>query len=219
MSRSGSAASLVKPIDGIVSRTLNRRVSTRISMRLARLKHPPSPDLVSVISAAVVGLGGLGFAAGYPWLGGILAQLGSILDGVDGEIARLTGRQSKAGALLDTVLDRLADIVLLVGVAFAALQVLNPTSALLLSLLAVTGDLLVTYLHAYGEKVAGVHPVLVGRIPGIASRDVRLFTVFILGLVGRPDWALAAVAALGYAYTLAKTGELVRYLEHSGSRG
>jgi len=219
MSRSGSTASLVKPTDGIISRTLNRRISVRISLRLVRLRHPPSPDLASVVSAAVVGLGGLGFAAGYPWLGGLLAQIGSILDGVDGEIARLTGRQSRAGALLDTILDRLADIVLLVGVAVAALQLLNPLQALLLSLLAVTGDLLVTYLHAYGEKIAGRHPVLVGRIPGIASRDVRLFTVFITGLLGRPDWALAAVAALGYTYTLAKTGELVRYLEHSGRRG
>lgn len=219
MSKPGSAASLVKPTDGIVSRTINRRISTRISVRLARLRHPPSPDLVSVVSAAIVALGGLGFAAGYPWLGGILAQLGSILDGVDGEIARLTGRQSRAGALLDTILDRLADIVLLVGVAVAALSALEPLHALMLGLLALSADLLVTYLHSYGEKVAGIHPVLVGRLPGIASRDVRLFTVFLAGLASSPVAALIAVAVLGYTYTLIKTVELLKFLEHSGTRG
>jgi CDP-L-myo-inositol myo-inositolphosphotransferase len=216
MSKDGSIADLVKPTDGIVSRTLNRRISIRISMRLAKLKHPPSPDLISVVSAAVVGLGGLFFAMGVFWLGGLLAQIGSILDGVDGEIARLTGRQSKAGALLDTILDRLADIVLLAGVSLATLHFLDALATLLLSLLAITGDLLVTYLHAYGEKITGVHPVLIGRLPGIASRDVRLFTIFVAGLLGRPDWALIAVAALGYTYTICKSCELIRYLEYSG---
>ncbi|ABM80023.1 CDP-alcohol phosphatidyltransferase family protein [Hyperthermus butylicus] len=216
MSKSGSAVSFAKPTDGIISRTINRKISARITMWLASWRRPPSPDTVSVIAGVMVAAGGLGFAAGYPWLGGILAQLGSILDGVDGEIARVLGRQSKAGALFDTVLDRLADIVLLLGMVLAVAETLDPILAVTVALAAITGDLMVSYIHAFGEKVAGRHPVLIGRIPGIASRDVRLFTVFIAGLLGRPLEGLITVALLGHTYTVAKTVELIKYLDQGG---
>jgi CDP-L-myo-inositol myo-inositolphosphotransferase len=219
MSRDGFHSSLVKPTDGIISRLINRRISTQISLRLARLKSPPSPDAVSVVSAAVVALGGLAFAAGLPWLGGVLAQVGSILDGVDGEIARLTGRQSKAGAMLDTLLDRLADIALLVGAAVATLKALDAWLALILSLMALSADLLVTYVHAFGEKISGRHPVLIGKLPGIASRDVRLFIMFIAGLALRPEFGLASIAVVGYTYAILKTAELIKFLEYSGMPG
>ena len=213
----GLGASLVKPSDGIVSRTLNRRLSTRISLRLARLRRPPSPDLVSVIAAALVALGGPLFAAGHPVLAGLAAQLGSILDGVDGELARLTGRASRAGALLDTVLDRLADTVLLLGAGLASTASLEPTAAVALTAAGLSGDLMVSYLHAYAEKLLGRHPALTGRIPNIAGRDTRLFTVFIAGLLGSPVLALAAIAILGHGYTLAKTVELLQALDREAA--
>ena len=36
-------------------------------------------------------------------------QAGSIIDGVDGDLARLTGKGSPFGAFLDAVIDRYAD--------------------------------------------------------------------------------------------------------------
>jgi CDP-L-myo-inositol myo-inositolphosphotransferase len=213
MSGGGSAPSLVKPTDGVVSRLINRRVSTRISTWLARRRRPPSPDAVSLVAAWLVAAAGPLFAAGHPVAAGIAAEAGSILDGVDGEIARLTGRASRAGALLDTVLDRLADIAALAGAALAAAQALTPLQAAILAALGVSGDLLVTYLHAVGEKLAGRHPALVGRIPNIAGRDTRLFILFLAGLFSAPAAGLAAIAALGYTYTLAKTIELLNDLQ------
>jgi len=214
MSSRGSAVRLTKSTDGIVSRLINRRISTRITRVLAGLRRPPSPDTVTVVASALVAGGGLAFASGYPALGGLLAQLGSIVDGVDGELARALGRQSRAGALLDTVLDRLADIALLFGMSLAAVAAgYSPLLVVAVSLLAVTGDLMVSYIHAVGEKLAQRHPVLVGRIPGVASRDVRLFIVFLAGLAGRPLEGLAAIALLGHSYTVAKTVELLSFLE------
>lgn len=210
---------LRKSTDGIVSRYINRKVSTRITNLLVKLDNPPSPDTVSIISALVTALGGLFLAIGPAWLGAVLVQLGSILDGVDGEIARALNKQSRGGALFDTMLDRLADIAVIVGLSIAAL--LEGVSTVLvatLSLLAMSGDLLVTYVHCVGEKISGKHPVLVGRVPGIASRDVRLFLVFLFGLVNKPLWALASIAVLGYLYVLAKTPELLLYIDNSTQR-
>ncbi|MET1129179.1 MAG: CDP-alcohol phosphatidyltransferase family protein [Thermoproteota archaeon] len=216
MSSSGYAdkvRELTKPTDGPVSRYLNRRLSVRITLALAKLSRPPSPDAISVISAAVVALGGALFAAGLPWMGGLIAQLGSVLDGVDGEIARVLGRSSKGGAFFDTMLDRLADVALIFGVALLALASLEPRAAAALTLLAVSGDILVSYLHGVGEKLAGVHPALIGRIPSIASRDVRIFTIMVAGLLGLPHLGLAAVAALSYTYVVGKSLEVISYLD------
>ena len=217
MYSSGSTASLAKPTDGVVSRLINRRISLRISLLLARC-CPPSPDLVSVVAAALVGLAGPLYASGHSIAAGLAAQLGAILDGVDGEIARLTGRASKAGAILDTYLDRLADIALLAGMALAALaQLGNPPLAAWLTALAVSGDMIVTYIHAYIEKTLGRHPALIGRIPNIAGRDTRLFIAFLAGLASNPVAGLAAIAALGHAYAAAKTLEALREAEKEAS--
>ncbi len=209
----GYMASLSKPSDGPVSRLLNRRLSTRISCWLAGRGHPPSPDAVSVVAAWLVALGGLLFAAGHPAAAGLAAQAGSVLDGVDGELARLLGRSSKAGALLDTVLDRLSDIVLLLGAALAAAAVLPPVPLSALTALAVAGDLMVSYIHAFTEKLLGRHPSLAGGVSNIAGRDVRLFIAFLAGLAGRPDALLAAIAALGLGYSVAQAAAVLRKLD------
>ena len=48
------------------------------------------------------------FASGQPVAGKLLVQAGSIVDGVDGDRARLTGKGSPFGAFLDAVFDRYA---------------------------------------------------------------------------------------------------------------
>ena len=213
MSSPGSTRSLAKPTDGLVSRLLNRRISTRISTWLASLRRPPSPDAVSLAAAWLVASAGPLFASGHPLAAGVAAQAGSVLDGVDGEIARLTGRASRAGALLDTVLDRLADTAALLGAAISAARHLSPAAAAALAAAAVSADLLVTYIHAVGEKLAGRHPALIGRLPNVAGRDTRLFILFLAGVFGAPAAGLWAIAILGYTYALAKTAELISYLE------
>ena len=57
---------------------------------------------------------------GYIWglLAGVVIQLASIIDGCDGEIARLKYRSSRFGAWFDTVLDRYADVAIAVGITY-----------------------------------------------------------------------------------------------------
>ncbi|HSJ50362.1 MAG TPA: NTP transferase domain-containing protein, partial [Actinomycetota bacterium] len=112
--------SLTKDADGPVSRYLNRPISSRLSMGLAHL--PIHPDVVSFVAFGMAVAAGVALGAGAAILGAILVHVSSVLDGVDGEIARLQVRASRAGALLDGILDRVADAAVLAGLGVWALD-------------------------------------------------------------------------------------------------
>lgn len=109
---------LAKPSDGPIARNFDRRISGLISRALVRT--PLTPNLITVL-AALVGVGGavlLGLG-GY-WtclLGAALFVLSTILDGCDGEVARLKFRESKFGYHLDLVLDNVVYVCVFTGIA------------------------------------------------------------------------------------------------------
>ncbi len=75
--------------------------------------------------------------------------LGGIFDALDGHVARRRHLQSEAGDLLDHVLDRYADLALLLGIAVSGWA--NPT----LALLALVSLLLVSYMGTQAQAVLG----------------------------------------------------------------
>ncbi len=201
----GAAAMFVKRTDGPISRYINRRISTRITSLIIRYSIPLTPNQVSVLSL-VIALAGAYFIAQNPiWLGGILVQVSSIIDGVDGELARARRMASPRGGFLDAMLDRYADTAIIIGLALAVLRYSTTPLTLIWVMLALSGDLLVSYLHARGEASLGKHPIFIGVIPQLASRDVRLFIVFLGCLVGRPMETIVIIAILSHAYVIAKT--------------
>jgi len=106
---------LVKPTDGIFART-NRRVSIPISRQL--IKFPITPNMVSLFTLGVSFLSGWYFARGGYWymlLGAVLGLFASILDGSDGEVARLTFQDSAFGCWLETICDYLYYVFTFVG--------------------------------------------------------------------------------------------------------
>ncbi len=208
-----------KPTDGPVSRYINRRVSTAITRALLATGRPPSPDVVTVVTTAVALLAAYSVISVGGVVAGIIIQLASIIDGVDGEIARATGRSSKAGAFLDSMMDRLADIAIITAIATRLLTLgCRPEITLYLLATTLSGDLLVSYLHARGEMLAGSHPSLIGHVRQMASRDVRLL-ILAVGVAAEP-WLPAAIAgglvitaSLSYAYVLAKVVEVYTHLK------
>lgn len=121
LDRAGRAivAATSKPGDGIVSQLVNRPVSQAISRVLLRVPGV-TPFHATAVSAllAVAMLVALVFggAAGLV-AGAVLYQLASIVDGVDGEIARATFRSSRAGAMADSLVDAVTNIGFLAGLA------------------------------------------------------------------------------------------------------
>ncbi len=141
-----------KPTDGIVSRWLNRPVSQRVSALLLRYLPGVRPShatlLVAVVAVAMVFSLLLGGARGLV-AGGILFHLASVLDGVDGEVARASLRGSPEGAALDTRVDLLTNIGFFVCTAIALTRLYGGSQAMvggLAVMLALTGLAITAWL-------------------------------------------------------------------------
>ena len=106
---------LVKPTDGIYAR-LNRRISIPISRQL--IKFPITANMVSIFTLGVGFASATFFAFGDYWhtlLGAFLCLWASILDGCDGEVARLKLQESDFGCWLETMCDYAFYLFLFVG--------------------------------------------------------------------------------------------------------
>lgn len=109
-------ATVGKETDGPISRHINRPISKALSRLL--VNTPMTPDQISVgaltislLSAALAALGGY-----LPFLlSGILFQMASVLDGTDGEVAKLTFRTSRRGEWIDTVCDQVSYVAFVAG--------------------------------------------------------------------------------------------------------
>jgi archaetidylinositol phosphate synthase len=151
-----------------------------------------TPDGISVIAFGfAVAAGGAFFAAGV----GVASRVWFLaaaffvfangwLDLVDGALARSLGMDSEGGDLLDHVLDRYADVIIIAGLAAGA-------DAYALGLLAVTGVLLTSYL---GTQIQAVG---LGReYGGLLGRADRLALVGVVGVVA---FAVPGPLAFGYS--------------------
>ncbi len=118
---------LSKPEDGLVSRYLNRPISTRISLFAYRKGFGITPTAVSLISFILALSGSALLAIRWFIPAGLLVQLSSITDGVDGEIARLFHKASPWGGYLDSVLDRISDVAIVIGLTLSAATLDNLT--------------------------------------------------------------------------------------------
>jgi phosphatidylglycerophosphate synthase len=107
---------LGRQADGVVAYYVNRAISIPISAAIVNTAI--TPNLVTFI-ALLVGLAAAVLVADGRWawmvIGGLALQLSSVLDGVDGEIARLRLTTSHAGEWFDTVCDDVINIGFMLG--------------------------------------------------------------------------------------------------------
>ncbi len=198
-----------KTTDGVVSKYINRKISSRITSWIVKHRIGVTPNQISVISSIIGMLSFPFFLLGQTIVAGILVQTSSIIDGVDGELARYYGISSKFGAFFDALLDRFTDVVVVLGASIYVLMQGGLSWFVYVVLLtSLSGTLLVSYLHARSEKELGTHPVFIGRMPNIASRDIRLLIIFIGSLIGMVFEALLLIAILSNTYVIIKFLEL-----------
>jgi CDP-L-myo-inositol myo-inositolphosphotransferase len=115
--------------DGIIAKTINRRISNVITRLL--IKTPVTPNQISIFNLLFSLFTAWVVSLGTPLttvLGGILFQFASILDGCDGEVATLKHKQSKLGALVDTVTDHLSYLAFTIGVTVGAFRASQDTA-------------------------------------------------------------------------------------------
>ena len=99
---------------GWKSRNINRRISIPISRLLIRT--PLTPNMISAIVGIIGILSGFLYIWGSIVLAGILLEVSSILDGCDGEVAKMKLMESKFGQWIDTIYDQISYIFFIIGV-------------------------------------------------------------------------------------------------------
>ena len=113
--------------DGAYCYHVQRRISVWFSVRLAGYMGPNAAtglDLVFGVAAVVLVL------LNHWLLGVVLIQVFGIFSCVDGEIARIQGRSSRIGDFLDTLTDRVAELLLIGAIALSLSARVDPASAL-----------------------------------------------------------------------------------------
>lgn len=149
-----------------------------------------TPTATTAFGLAVVMAGGVIIATERLVLGATFVAIGSLLDGLDGAVARASDKVSKRGAFLDSVFDRLGEIVAFGGLAVAKA---GEARVLLLIILSVGGALMVPYLRARSEA-EGVDGK--GGLMGRAERLILFCSGLILGFVEPMLWAFVVLVWL-----------------------
>ena len=148
------------------------------------------PNAITAAGFAVAAGAAYLLAEGRLWQGGIVMLAGAALDMYDGAVARLGGKESTFGAMLDSVLDRLGEVVVLFGLLVFYVRGADDVGAYL-AFGALAASLMVSYLRARSEGLG---------VPGDVGLMGRPERIVVLGaglLLGYPAWALGIIAALG----------------------
>ncbi|MCE9624867.1 MAG: CDP-alcohol phosphatidyltransferase family protein [Deltaproteobacteria bacterium] len=203
-----------------IARNVNKRVSLPISILLARANIAPNHitffNLLLGIAAGVIAAFG-----GYPSLlaAGFLFQAVSIIDGCDGEVAKLNQKATRFGAWFDTVGDNLSFVAFITGVTFGlyhethAVWILHLAKVSLLSF-AVLLSIMINYLIQQKGSSASLvtyekevvtsqakkqNPLVAKALhygKFLVKKDFFAFLFFFLALVNLPQ-AIVFFSALG----------------------
>lgn len=125
-----------KPEDGFVSQHFVRWLSSPLSRLLIRTNI--SPNQLSVATALLAIPMVVAGKLGYLFVVALLWQLTSILDSIDGEIARAKNLSTRFGALLDTVFDYLIDSLGALAIGLALLHQSDIPPWIVLSIVSIT---------------------------------------------------------------------------------
>ncbi len=181
--------------DGPVARHLNRPLSRWITKYLIRT--PATPNLISFVSWLLSCMAAILFAVGgYPALalGGLIAQFASVIDGCDGEVARLKHSASQSGGWFDAILDRYADAFLLFGLTWHVFSANNTQLSLVIGFAAIIGSFMISYT---ADKYDGLMSRrLQGAVYFRLGRDIRVFIIFLAALFNQPLFALIVIALI-----------------------
>lgn len=165
-------------------------------VRLAIALHL-TPNTITVIGLVITLIASVLVANGMLLVGAAILTAGSLLDAVDGALARAQGSGTAFGSFLDSTLDRASEAILFIGIgAWLLASLADPTWPVIGLMVALAGSFLVSYSHARAQGIG-----LAANV-GLAPRTERLVLViagvalaglgFSVGLIG----AIGILAAL-----------------------
>ena len=167
-----------------------------------------TPNIATVLGLVPAVLGGLAFARGEIRLGGLFLLISGFMDMLDGAIARITGGETKFGALLDSTIDRYAEIAVYLGLALHFRDSVWPLTGVVLAL---CGSLMVSYVKARAEGLG-----LTCNI-GMLQRPERLVILMVGAFIGSGylKWAVYLIAVLA---NITAFERLIRMKKQAGTQ-
>jgi CDP-diacylglycerol---glycerol-3-phosphate 3-phosphatidyltransferase len=145
-------------------------------------------NMLTVIGLVLNGGVAIIIATGSEVIGGVLLLVASAFDMLDGAVARATGTTTKFGGFLDSTLDRYSEVVVYLGVLIFMLDTDDAKTGAILVLISATGALLISYARARAEAAGYSASV------GLVARPERVILLGICLIIGKPLWALWALA-------------------------
>ena len=179
-----------------------RRLASRSMLGLARTRVTPNALTASGVSLCLVASLVVFFENRNEllcfWLGAVLFVAGSLLDILDGALARTSGKGTPFGAFLDSTTDRVSEAFMLGAIALVFTRD-GDMVAVGLTVAAISGSFLVSYTRARAEAIG-----LRGDV-GIGSRAERV-VVITAGLVLAPwgvlPWAIGLLTGTAWLTVL-----------------
>jgi phosphatidylglycerophosphate synthase len=190
-----------------------RRIAARSMSGLARSRVTPNAltaggVLLCTAGAIVVYFEDRNELAAF-WTGAALFIVGSILDILDGALARTSGKATPFGAFVDSMTDRVSEGVMLAAIALVFMREGNQV-ALAFTFAAAVGSFLVSYARAKAEILG-----LRGDV-GLGSRAERVVVIsagLILAPWGALQWAIYLLALTAWLTVVQRLLHVRRQLE------
>ncbi len=206
-------ASLIKDTEGFMSRHVERKISLAVSRRLA--STGVTPNAMTLVSVAV-GLAGSALflvpRAGAPLAGALLVLTHSILDGCDGELARLKFQESRFGGALDFWGDNVVHCALFSAIAAAWARAAGQSWPLLLGAAAVLGTIAsAAFVYARTMIRVAEGPLFTSvsrsetafaKVADALARRDFLYLLVVLSALRQERWFLVMAAAGSPIYFL-----------------
>jgi CDP-diacylglycerol--glycerol-3-phosphate 3-phosphatidyltransferase len=151
----------------------------------------------------------------FYWLAAATFVVGSILDILDGALARAGGKSTVFGAFLDSTTDRVGEGAMLTAIALVFARAGNDI-AVVFTIAAVAGSFLVPYVRAKAEALG-----LRGDV-GLGSRAERVVVItagLVFGPWGGLQWAIYVLAATSWVTVVQRILHVRKQLIHGGSNG
>ncbi len=210
--------SLVKDTEGFMSKHVERRISLALSRRLVSTAITANQMTLFSVFIGLVGAGLMAWPeAPWPFIGALLFLAHSILDGCDGELARIRFEQSRLGGLLDYWGDNVVHSAVFLAVAAGWSKSLPGALPWVLSALAVAASLASAgwiYFHTMRKKT-GDGPLYTSvstageksratKVADMLSRRDFIYLVVVLAYFQKLHWFLvmSAIGAPAFFLTL-----------------
>lgn len=172
-----------------------RSLASRSVTGLARTRVTPNTLTAAGVTLCIVAAVIVPFEARnqllYYWLGAAIFVVGSVLDILDGALARAGGKSTPFGAFLDSTTDRVGEGAMLAAIGLVFANQGNDIAAVF-TIVAVAGSFLVPYVRAKAEALG-----LRGDV-GLGSRAERVIVItagLVLAPWGALQWAIYLLAA------------------------